>query len=149
MFYSITVLHRPEGVANWVYHMLSFTVYFLWPTALQTEYALQVNNEVGYEWKDGEEKVLWLSSDFTEPSDRCAVANAKWFYKWPSIYFNAMAPPTYSQARLEDSTYIQGQAHGRSSCALPRSIIGRPYNLWLLYGAQSRDSMPTLLSCIH
>jgi hypothetical protein len=58
MFYQTEVLKRPNGIEDWVSpHFIPPVYLLICNTVQQNEYAVQVSNDVGYEWENGEQEV--------------------------------------------------------------------------------------------
>lgn len=63
MFYQTEALRRPNGIEDWVCaHFNSLAYSLICNIGQQNEYAVQVSNDVGYQWENGEQEVnIFLS----------------------------------------------------------------------------------------
>ena len=57
MYYKTEVLQLPEGMYNWVSTAFIYFTNQSSECCIKTEYAVQIDEETGYDWIDGEEKV--------------------------------------------------------------------------------------------
>lgn len=80
VFYNTTTLQRPEGMRDWV----SLDVLYLvsYDSYLQNEYAIQISNEIGFEWENSEEQVSILPScSIVFDASVIYIENEQRFYK--------------------------------------------------------------------
>lgn len=56
-FYITNVVHRPQGLRNWVSSYLSTRTSVGELTMTQTEFAIQNEEEIPFEWLNNEQKV--------------------------------------------------------------------------------------------